>query len=292
MNNYKQYKAIFFDWDGTAVVTRTAPIDEVLPRILALLAKGIKLIVISGTTYERIVDGKIHEHVPLELRKNLYLGLGRGAFNYGYDEQGNLTVLHDEVPNIGDKLKIHELSFKIHQYLLEQYDYPTDIVFTRPNYCKIDLLVNLDRGGKLYLQDGELDMLNENLARHGYDAGVKGLITYAEELGRSMGLGSIQATTDAKFLEVGTSTKSNNVNWFMGNIIKKAGISVGECSFWGDEFTFLGPGVRGSDAFMLTDASKGGDFFDVSDSVVDLPASVKSLKGSVKTFIAFLDSQK
>ena len=27
---YKKYKAIFFDWDGTAVMSRQAPVEEIM----------------------------------------------------------------------------------------------------------------------------------------------------------------------------------------------------------------------------------------------------------------------
>ena len=37
----KQYKAIFFDWDGTAVISRKAPVDDAVAVMKPLLAKGI-----------------------------------------------------------------------------------------------------------------------------------------------------------------------------------------------------------------------------------------------------------
>ena len=56
----KKYKAIFFDWDGTAVLSRTAPVDQVVVPMKKLLAEGVKLAVISGTTINNIGDGKLH----------------------------------------------------------------------------------------------------------------------------------------------------------------------------------------------------------------------------------------
>ncbi len=55
----KGYRAIFFDWDGTAVTSRKAPVDEIVSRMKGLLNKGIKLAIISGTTIENIVWWKI-----------------------------------------------------------------------------------------------------------------------------------------------------------------------------------------------------------------------------------------
>ena len=46
----KKYKAVFFDWDGTAVTSRTAPAEAAVSAMRPLLEKGVKLAVISGTT--------------------------------------------------------------------------------------------------------------------------------------------------------------------------------------------------------------------------------------------------
>lgn len=41
---FKKYNAIFFDWDGTAVLSRTAPVDRAVNAMRPLLKKGIKLV--------------------------------------------------------------------------------------------------------------------------------------------------------------------------------------------------------------------------------------------------------
>lgn len=71
----KKYKAIFFDWDGTAVMSRQAPVEEAVAAMKPLLASGVKLVIVSGTTYDKIASGKIHEHFTPEEASNLYLGL-------------------------------------------------------------------------------------------------------------------------------------------------------------------------------------------------------------------------
>ena len=58
----KKYKAIFFDWDGTAVMSRRAPVDQAVAAMRPLLQKGIKLIIVSGTTIENIAGGKIESY--------------------------------------------------------------------------------------------------------------------------------------------------------------------------------------------------------------------------------------
>ena len=44
----KQYKAVFFDWDGTAVTSRTAPAEAAVSAMRPLLEKGVKLAIVAG----------------------------------------------------------------------------------------------------------------------------------------------------------------------------------------------------------------------------------------------------
>ncbi len=285
----KQYKAIFFDWDGTAVASRSASADELLPRLSRLLAQDVLLIVISGTTYGNVAQGLLYDRLPESQRHNLFMGLGRGAYNYGYVD-GAVSILHEITPDLPTRLKIDKVAFDIHAHLLGQYQYRTDIVFSRPNYCKIDLLSEVDRGDSLHFQPGELDLVNRNLERHSYQGGVRRLIDEAIEVASGAGL-SLQATTDAKYLEIGMATKAHNVDWMYENVVFDRGISIKECCFWGDEFMFLGQGVRGSDAMMITDKTRQADFFDVSEDPGPLPPEVQHVGGSVSRFLEFLDTQ-
>ncbi len=38
----KKYKAIFFDWDGTAVTSRTAPVEDAVAAMKTVIAAGNK----------------------------------------------------------------------------------------------------------------------------------------------------------------------------------------------------------------------------------------------------------
>ena len=51
-----------------------------------LLDQKVNLVIVSGTTIENIAGGKLAEYFTKEQLKYLYLGLGRGAFNYRYDK--------------------------------------------------------------------------------------------------------------------------------------------------------------------------------------------------------------
>ena len=137
----KKYKAIFFDWDGTAVLSRKAPVEDIIKVMKPLLDRKIHLVIVSGTTMENISGGKLAEYFTKEELEYLYLGLGRGALNYRYVD-GQETVFSDLLPDQKLLSDIHRIAFDIHMELLETYGLNTDIVFSRPNYCKIDLMVD------------------------------------------------------------------------------------------------------------------------------------------------------
>lgn len=285
----KKYQAILFDWDGTAVESRKAPTDRVIPHMAALLEQGVVLVIVSGTTYGNIDGGRLHTRFPAELLNRLYLGLGRGALNYGF-VAGRPVVLEERKLSKDEKLRLDEICFRFHQHMLAHYDYDTDIVFTRPQYCKIDLMPATDRGDQLYLQDGELRQLTASLKEHGFEGGIPGLISLAEQLGQGFAH-PIKVTADAKYLEVGISTKSDNVDFFANRILQARGIEIERCAFVGDEFASLTDGIPGSDAYMMTDSTAGGDFYDVSARPFALPESVTHLGGGIETFLNFLKEQ-
>lgn len=286
----KKYKAIFFDWDGTAVKSRVAPADEAAAAMKPLLAKGVKLVIVSGTTIENIAHGRLEEFFTKKELQNLYLGLGRGAYNYAFHEDGSAYVFADEIPDKRVLSEIHKICFDIHMHLLERYGFRTDIVFSRPNYCKIDLMVSQNRGDNLFMQEDELELLKGLLASHGIAGGLQGLMELAVKTGRAYGV-EVQPTCDAKYLEVGISSKSNNVDTILGKLEAEYGIQAGECAFWGDEYVGIEEEIFGSDSFMLTPQTKAGDFYDVSQVSGKRPEGVETVGGGVERFLRFLREQ-
>lgn len=286
-----KYRAIFFDWDGTAVESRTAPADEAVKCMKPLLQQGIRLIIISGTTYENIAGGRLHQYFTPDELKSLFLGLGRGAYNYGFRE-GRPELLSEKKPDMQELVKIHRAAYRLHEELLTRYGIGTDIVFCRPNYCKVDMMADCDRGDRLFLQQAEIDQIRERLEAGGLKNGLRDVLKLAEELGLEEGI-RLKATTDAKYVEIGLGTKSDNVDYFMDSVLGKEGITAEECCFWGDEFCYLADGIPGSDAYMMTEKTKNGRFFDVSPEKRPLPEKVEWMGGGIHTFHDFLqDAQK
>lgn len=287
----KKYKAVFFDWDGTAVISRTASADAILGRMEPLLEKGIKLIIVSGTTYDNICGGRLENLLSKKALANLYLGLARGCYNYGFSLLGERITLLDNTPDMNKNLLLHKVCYLLHEELLYKYGFPTDIVFSRPGYCKIDLMVECRRNeDSLFMQDNEVDLINALLKKHGIENGLWNLLEKARQTGLRHGL-DLKATTDAKYLELGFTTKSDNVDWFV-NFLAEQGIGPEDCCFWGDEFYRIAPEIWGSDAQMITEKTSICDFFSVSDTEMPLPEGVKSLGGGTTAFTNFLHQQE
>lgn len=285
----KKYKAIFFDWDGTAVLSRKAPVEEIVKAMKPLLDQKIHLVIVSGTTMENIAGGKLADYFTKEELDYLYLGLGRGAFNYRYVD-GQETIFSDMMPDQKLLSDIHRIAFDIHMELLETYGLNTDIVFSRPNYCKIDLMVDNNRGDNLFMQENELDMLKECLNSHGITDGLQGLLDISEKAGKKYGI-QVKPTCDAKYLEVGISSKSDNTDSIFAYLREHYQIRPEDCSFWGDEYVGIEEGIYGSDSFMRTEKTKNGEFFDVSEVPGKRLDGVKQLGGGVNRFLSFLREQ-
>ena len=286
----KKYKAIFFDWDGTAVMSRKAPVNDAVLAMRPLLEKGIKLAIISGTTYENIAGGAIENYFTAKQLNNLYLGLGRGAYNYGFKE-GKPYIFAHMIPEKEYLEKIHRICFEIHMELKNRYDFDTDIVFSRPNYCKIDLMVDNNRGDNLFMQENELAMLKEKLKLHGMEGGLGVLMDLSREIAKRYDM-EVAPTCDAKYLEVGISSKSNNADIILAKMMEvDEEITAEKCSFWGDEYVGIEDGIFGSDSFMYTEKTKKGDFFDVSNVTGKRPEKVMVLGGGIETFLNFLKEQ-
>lgn len=297
---YRNYRAVFFDWDGTAVLSRKAPVGEAVAAMKPLLKRGVRLVIVSGTTIENIAGGEIEKYFTKEELDNLYLGLGRGAFNYAFRE-GKPYVFWDMLPDAENLEKIHKICFEIHMELKKKYDFDTDIVFSRPNYCKIDLMPEALRGDNLFMQENELELLKEKLCRHGIEGGLKGLMGLSLRIGGRYGM-EVKPTCDAKYLEVGVSSKSDNVDAILGKIredenreeceatprTESRELKAEDCAFWGDEFVGIEEGIFGSDSFMMTELTKEGDFFDVSQVAGERPEGVIHCGGGVERFLEFL----
>ena len=141
------------------------------------------------------------------------------------------------------------------------------------------------------MQEDELGNLKASLKEHGITSGLQGLMNLAKEIGRKYDV-EVLPTCDAKYLEVGTTSKSDNVDSIFTLISQESGILPEECTYWGDEYVGIEKGIFGSDSFMKTEKTAKGDFFDVSEVKGERPEGVQQIGGGVKRFLNFLQEQE
>ena len=53
------------------MTSRTAPVEDAVVAMKPLLQQGTKLVIVSGTTYDKIAGGKFHTYFTEEEQKNL-----------------------------------------------------------------------------------------------------------------------------------------------------------------------------------------------------------------------------
>ena len=61
------------------------------------------------------------------------------------------------------------------------------------------------------------------------------MIHLAKQTGKKYGI-DVAPTCDAKYLEVGVTSKSDNVNVILEKICTENNIKPEECTYWGDEY--------------------------------------------------------
>jgi hypothetical protein len=286
----RKYDVIFFDWDGTAAPSREETPEALLEAMGRLLKAGVTLAVVSGTDYGNIAGGALAERFAPPLRAGLHFGLARGAYNLMFGQDGRTITLNVLMPGKKTLLALHKACFALHEHLFERHGLATDIIFSRDNYCKIDLLPHKPRGGRNFPLRGELEEAELRLAEYGFWGGMGALLRLAVSMGERGGL-ALKATCDGKYLELGFGTKADNVDAIFTRLEETRRVTPADCCFWGDEFLPLAEGVPGSDALMLTPKTCGSDFFDVSDTPGPRPAPITHIGGGVGRFLAFLQRQ-
>ena len=113
----------------------------------------------------------------------------------------------------------------------------------------------------------------------------------SKQTGKKYGI-DVAPTCDAKYLEVGVTSKSDNVNVILEKICAENNIKPEECTYWGDEYVGIEKDIFGSDSFMKTEKSQNGDFYDVSEVTGERPSGVQKIGGGVDRFLCFLHEQE
>ncbi len=285
----RPFKIIAFDWDGTAVPNRSAPVDEVLPLLEALLEQGVLLVIITGTHFGN-VDNQFVSKVRPGLKHNLFCCVNRGSQVFGFDEDGEHITLHERLATDEDNAFMDAVTTKTQEWLREEYGLETDVIRNRFNRRKLDIIPLPEWADPPKARIGELlEATQKRLRDHGIEGGIDTVIKKTEAIIEELG-GALCLTTDVKHIEYGLTDKSHSVEFVIDELARKRGIANEEILFLGDEFGPIG-GFEGSDFRMFCEVAKGAVYASVGNEPNGVPEGVIHYGKGVPGFCEIMKQQ-
>jgi hypothetical protein len=280
----RRFEAIAFDWDGTAVPDRHADATAVREQIEALIRLGVDVGVISGTHVENIDS-------QLEARPSgpghLYLCVNRGSEVYEVDGAGP-HLLHRRAASPEDEAALDRAAQRA-AALLHARGLPLPPITPRFNRRKLDLipLRRWEDPPKARIADLLLAASNR-LRDHGIGS-FADAVDITTRVALAAGLGDARVTTDAKFVEIGLTDKSESIRWLLRTWWNR-GMGPGLVLIAGDEMGPLG-GASGSDHRMVVPEAARATFISVGVEPEDVPPEVVYVGGGPAAFLALLRDQ-
>jgi len=285
----KIYEIIIFDWDGTAVPDRHAPIGALKTGLEDLLKEGGLCAIVTGTNLDNILKQGIADLSPLA-KHGLHICTNRGSEVFNFDSKGQPQLVFRRIATPEEDRALDNAVVEL-QKLIEKEGMQTDIVFNRLNRRKLDLIPVQEWSHPKKAQFRELlEAVESRMALAGFQGGISHLMKVAEEIAHAAGLKSAKITSDVKHIEIGLTDKSDAAEWITKSVITPANIPHSKVSVWGDELGSFGS-LPGSDALMRIPELHDASFFSVGIEPDGVPAWVNHLKGGPPRFTEFLLQQ-
>lgn len=286
----RPFRLIAFDWDGTAVATRSEDAARVRGPIARLLRQGVIVVVVTGTnvrTLERQLSGAISGPA----KRNLYLATDRGSEVYGFDQAADPVLLSRRAATADEERMLTEIADELRERLLARSRLEVRVVYDRLNRRKVDL-IPLDgwRDPPKAALGDLLLAVETRLKGAGIAGGIGEVVDLGREIARSKGLAEARITSDIKHVEIGLTDKADSIAWVLREIARPKGIAIQDILVGGDEF---GPvaGLPGSDSRMLIAEASAATFVSVGPEPGGVPAGVLHLGGGPERFRELLAAQ-
>ena len=279
----KKYRAVCFDWDGTAVVNRNSDVSELVKICDELLRKNFVLYVVTGTNVANIQNQFAN---LLKTKENLYISANRGSEVYGYKWDSELVNYY----SITTTPVQNELLDKVCNFVKDEVEMNSEadieVIFNRVNRRKINLNPTWENPPKEQID--ELIVSTENyLKSYDYQYGISGVYNLLKDCAEKIGLGNAKITTDGKFLELGITDKSDSMEWVCNNLFNPMKIKPEEVLIVGDEFGKIG-GIDGSDYKMCIPLLRKAKCISVGIEPNGVPRGVELKRGNVNSFLNIL----
>jgi hypothetical protein len=286
----RAFRIIAFDWDGTAVESRSADARPIAARIEQLLELGVLSVVITGTSFNNI-SKQFSSFLEGPYNRNLYALTNRGSEVYGFDQKSEPVLIQRREASATEDLLLTKVAQAARDYVRYRGGPAIDIVYNRLNRRKIDMIPEPEWADPPKSRIGDLLRATEHRLRSGgITGGIKQLLDLAGKLLCEFGLESARLTSDAKFIEVGLTDKADSVAWLLDHLAPRAGARPDQVLFASDEF---GPiaGLTGGDFRMVTPASRACVFVSLGPEPAGVPPQVLHIGGGPARFERLLEDQ-
>lgn len=274
---------IVFDWDGTAVESRSENASEVRELIEGLLRRGVGVAIVTGTSLahlEKQLSGMLHN-------RHLRVSTNRGSEGWAFETRSSPILLMRRVASPEEEKALTETALAVAEVLEKRWKLEVAIIHDRMNRRKIDLVPEPDFADPPKSELPKLVSAVQNrLQEAGIEGGLREIVELSREMAREHGLEDPRITTDAKHVEIGLTDKGDALRW----MLQEANARPSKVLVIGDELGPLG-GVSGSDSLMMIPEAKGATFVSVGPEPNGVPPDVLRLGGGPAAFRALLAHQ-
>lgn len=284
----RPFRAVIFDWDGTAVPDRQSSVQSLVDAMERNLLEHVLLVIITGTKIEHLQNQALQFLTP-SAKRSLYVCTNRGSEVFGFDKNGAQVIKFKRVATVDENQALDAAARKVQHHLSASYGIKAEIVENRLNRRKIDLIPEWPDPKKSEFPR-LLKVMEEKLRQNRVFGGLQALVRHAESMAKESGVSDPRVTSDIKHIEIGLTDKSDSVSWIRSNLLDGFEIPLEDVIFSGDEFGPVG-NLAGSDSWMRTTATQGATFFSVGAEPHGPGQGIHDLKGGPSRFVEFLDLQ-
>ena len=279
----RPFKAIVFDWDGTAVMSRKEDATKVRLLLEELLKLGVHIVVITGTNFGN-VDRQLSSFITGPHKRRLYVCTNRGSEVYGFDSVSRPVLIYGRRATAEEESLLTRSAEEVRDAIVARSGLDIQLITNRLNRRKIDLIPVPEWSDPPKWAIGDLLVATEKrLKEGGIAGGIREVFQFAVERARELGLQDARITSDVKHIEIGLTDKEDSMRWVMRELVGEAGIATRDVLIGGDEFGPIG-GFQGSDYKMYGPVTTGAVFFSVGPEPNGAPEGVIHLGGGPACF--------
>ncbi len=239
----RRFEAIVFDWHGPAVPDRDADVARMRHLVEEGCAAGLELAIVSGRNVGN-VDGQLAAR-PAG-RGALVLSVNRGSEAFLVGRDGPELVYRRTATSDEDAALSRAASLAVER--LAETGLAARILSERLDRRKIDLIPEPEWEDTPEARIDQLLAAVENRLAAAGVAGLPAAVEIVRAAAAEAGLADPKVTSDAKYVEIGLTDKSDSGEWVMSWLWRR-GVAPGQVLIAGDELASLGR-LLGSDSWL------------------------------------------